>query len=50
MIDVDLSIEQVSEMKTVDAAAAHITFNTKPNEDGKSEVRLISAGVAFALV
>ncbi|KAL5319110.1 hypothetical protein ACEPPN_012159 [Leptodophora sp. 'Broadleaf-Isolate-01'] len=41
---------QVGEMKLGASVAAHITFKETPNLDGKSEVRLIGAGVSFALV
>lgn len=48
--EVGLLRGQVGEMKLGAAVAAHITFKEALNSEGKSEVRLIGAGVAFALV
>lgn len=37
-------------MKIGATVAAHVTFKEAPNADGKSEVSLIGAGVAFEFV
>jgi hypothetical protein len=41
---------QVGELKIGATVAAHVTFKEAPNADGKSEIRLIGAGVAFEFV
>jgi hypothetical protein len=45
--EADILPGQVGELKIGASVAAHITFKEAPNSDGKSEVRLIGAAVAF---
>lgn len=49
-ISVGLIAGQVGELEIGVSVAAHVTFKEVPNADGKSEVRLIGAGVAFEFV
>lgn len=49
-VSVGLIKGQVGELKIGATVAAHVTFKEAPNADGKSEVRLIGAGVAFEFV
>ena len=49
-INLGLLPGQVGEIKIGATVAAHLTFKETTSTDGKREVRLIGAGVAFALI
>jgi len=49
-ISAGLITGRVGELKIGATVAAHVTFKEAPNADGKSEVSLIGAGVAFEFV